>query len=77
MVDQQNTIRAQKEENLNYSCDLRNTEKTLTNTQAELENAKLREVSLRTELDSVRERNGELEILKSQLTSSSEDTVMV
>ena len=71
LVNQQNTLRAVKEENLNFSCDLRNTQKAQQNTLAELDNAKLREVSLRTELDSVRERNGELELLKSQLTSSS------
>merc|ERR1712021_115125 len=63
-----------KEDNLNFTCDLRNAEKTMANGKAELDNAKLREVSLRTELDGVRERNGELELLKAQLTSSSEDT---
>jgi len=67
-------IRSLKEDNLNYSCDLNTCQKTLSATQAELENAKLREVSLRSELDSIRERNGELEILKSKLTSSTEDS---
>ena len=31
-------------------------------------------MSLRAELDSIRERNGELELLKSKLTSSTEDS---
>ena len=44
LVNQQNTLRSVKEENLNFSCDLRNTQKAQQNTQAELDNAKLREV---------------------------------
>ena len=34
-------IRSLKEDNLNYSCDLNTCQKTLSATQAELENAKL------------------------------------
>ena len=75
LIEQQNSIRALKEENLNVTCDLRNTDKTLQNTKSELENAKLREVSLRSELDTVRQRNGELELLRGQLTATTEDTV--
>ena len=40
-IELQTVIRSLKEENLNYSCDLNTCQKTLSTTQAELENAKL------------------------------------